>query len=340
MLIGVVVLLLVSVIVALGAAEIGLRLLGYRGEPISRITNIYLVNDPVLDWRYVPNSEVRSGRTVYHYNAAGFRDVDHAQRKPAGVTRIIALGDSVTEGYEVELNSIFARALQTKLGDKYEVINIAAGGLNTPQEIHLLERVGMGYEPDVVVVNFVLNDADFYTQYAPALRAGEQGDSRIAMLNVPIPPVVKRALKSSAAIYMLKDGAESIRARLLGTASNGNYYDRLWANPTNRRKVTDAFARLAALQRQGRFEVLIMIWPLITDYSSYRFQPIHAWVADEARKAGFPVVDLLPQFSPLPYRTLQVSAEDAVHPNAKGHRIGVEAFATWYQSPNRSAMGR
>jgi lysophospholipase L1-like esterase len=332
---GAVILLGVSIGVALVVAEVGLRLIGYRGEPISRISNIYPVDDPVLDWRYVPNSEVRSGQVVYRYNAAGFRDMDHSVEKPSGVERILVLGDSVTEGYGVEWADVFARVLQSRLGQRHEVINIAAGGLNTPQEIHLLERVGAQYRPDLVVVNFVMNDVDFYTRYGAAQRAAEEGDSRIASLNIRIPPQVKRLLKSSAAIYLAKERVQSLRETLFG-GDRGGYYDMLWASDQNRRKVTDGFAKLAELRRRHRFDVLVIIWPLITDYRSYRFDSIHAWVAGEATKMNFSVIDLFAPFSSRPYRTLQVSAEDSVHPNALGHRLGVEAFLAWYRSRDQT----
>jgi lysophospholipase L1-like esterase len=324
-------LVVLSTAVSLALAEVTLRLLGHRGEPITRISNIYLVDDPILDWRYEPNSEIRRGRVVYRYNSVGFRDTEHPLRKPAGIERIVVLGDSVTEGYGVEWKDVFASVLQASLGERYEVINIAAGGLNTPQEVHLLERVGTKYDPNLVVVNFVLNDVDFYTQFAPAQRAAEQGDSRIAMLSVPVPPGLKRLLKSSALIYFVKDRLEGLRARLLGT-DTGDYYDRLWGSEDNRRKVSDGFSKLAKLRRESHFEVLVMIWPLMTDYRTYRFGWVHDWVAREATNAGFSVIDLLSRLSTVPYRQLQVSAEDTVHPNALGHRLGVEAFLAWYRS--------
>jgi lysophospholipase L1-like esterase len=334
--IGSLVLLSVSLMVAFMAAEIALRVLGHRGEPRSRISNIYRVDDAILDWRYVPNSEVQSGRVTYRYNATGFRDVDHEVRKPAGVHRIVVLGDSVTEGYGVDWGEVFAPALQARLGRGHEVINIAAGGLNTPQEVHLLERVGFQYEPDLVVVNFVLNDVDFYTKFDPAVRAADQADSRIAMLNLTVPPGVKRTLKSSAAIYFLRERFEALHGRLTGSDGERDYYEQLWASEANRRKVTEGFARLATLQRQGRFEVVVMIWPLLADYRTYRFARIHEWVAGEATRVGFTSIDLLPRFASRPYRDLQVSAEDSVHPNALGHRLGVDAFLAWHRSVGRA----
>jgi lysophospholipase L1-like esterase len=326
-----------SLVVSMALAEVGLRILGHGGEPTSRISNIYRVDDAVLDWRYVPNSEVRSGRVVYRYNDAGFRDGHHELQRSDGVERIVVLGDSVTEGYGVEWSGVFARVLQGEVGNRYEVINIAAGGLNTPQEVHLFERVGTRYGPSLVVLNFVLNDVDFYTQFAPAVRAAEQADSRIAILNLPVPPVVKRTLKSSAAIYFLRDRLEGLHGRLTGSDGERDYYERIWASETNRRKVTDGFSRLAALQREGRFEVVVVIWPLLMDYGTYRFSSIHDWVRREAVTAGFASIDLLPRFSSVPYRNLQVSAEDAVHPNALGHKLGAEAVLVWHRSLSRAA---
>ena len=339
--VGALLLLLVSIGLCLALIEVALRLLGHRGEPISRINNIYLVDDPILDWRYIPNSEVRSARVVYRYNNAGFRDTNHTLRKPAGLERIVVLGDSVTEGYEVDWKDVFAQVLKSRLGDQYEVINIAAGGLNTPQEIHLFEHVGSRYSPDLVILNFVLNDVDFYTRFAAAQRAAEEGDARIATLNLPISPSLKRLLKSSALIYFVKDRVEGLRESLAGAEQpSDDYYERIWAKEENRRKVTDGFSKLAELHRNGHFEVVVMIWPLITDYRSYRFASIHTWVAQEATRVGFPVIDLLPRFSSVPYRELRVSAEDSVHPNALGHRLGAEEFLGWYRSTDRAERPR
>ena len=51
-------LVVVSISISLMLAEVTFRLLGHRGEPITRISNVYPVDDPILDWRYMPNSEI------------------------------------------------------------------------------------------------------------------------------------------------------------------------------------------------------------------------------------------------------------------------------------------
>jgi lysophospholipase L1-like esterase len=315
--------------------EVILRLLGHHGAPQGHISHIYPVDDPNLDWRHIPNSEFRVGRVVYTYNSSGFRDIDHVVEKPVGIKRIIVVGDSLTEGYEVEWRAVFSRVIQSQLGDQFEVINIAAGGLNTPQEIHLFEQEGLAYKPDLVILNFVLNDCDFYSSFKAAQRYNAEKDAKIGILNLPIDPRVKRLLKSSALVYFVKERVEDLKGRILGVEET-DYFTRIWGRDENRRKVTSGFDKLKTLQQENHFDVLIIIWPLITDYKHYRFGFIHQWVKKEAEKRNFSTIDLLPSFSRIPYRDLQVTAEDNAHPNALGHRIGAEAFLGWYR-PRKGA---
>lgn len=316
-------------IIALVFGEFVLRMLGYRGAPHTLMHNVYFVDDPVLDWRRIPNSVFVEGKIAYKYNKDGFRDVDHRLDKPCGVKRIVVLGDSVTEGYGVEQESSFSGYLQHSLSDKFEVITVALGGLNAPQEVHLLERQGLVYEPDMVVVNFVLNDAGSFSNFKSSKEFAEQKDSRLELIGLPIHPKLKYTLKSSALIYFLKERMENLVGRLKGVP-NVDYYERLWASEDNRLKVLGAFDKLEALRERHGFDVVVVIWPLITDYKGYRLGTIHKWVTLEARKRGFESVDLLPVFSKHPFDDLQVSAEDSTHPNELGHRLAAETFLTWF----------
>jgi hypothetical protein len=65
------------------------------------------------------------------YNSAGFRDVEHAVEKPAGVKRIGVLGDSVTEGSGVRPDALFSKYVQALFGSKYEIINLGMSGLGS-----------------------------------------------------------------------------------------------------------------------------------------------------------------------------------------------------------------
>jgi lysophospholipase L1-like esterase len=331
-------LVLVSFSATAAVLEVALRLLGHHGVPQQMIQNARLVDDPVVDWRYEPGSEWSEGPFVYRYNSAGFRDVEHAIEKPEGMRRIVVVGDSVTEAIWVAWDSTFVGVLQSRLQGEYEVINLGQSGLNTPQEIHLFEQEGLRYEPDIVVLNFVLNDCDFYSKLAPARRYFENQDSKIGILfDMEIDPRFKRALKSSALLYFVKERAEELKGRIVG-GDEGDYFEKLWASDENRAKVVLGFDQLAALEAQHGFEAVVIIWPLLTHYDAYRYRPIHAWVREAAQQRGFATVDLLPAYESVPYRDLQLKPEDNVHPNALGHGIAAEAFLYWLTSFSRNSV--
>src|SRR6478609_11526720 len=108
-------LLITSLLTAMGLTEVGLRLLGYAGAPQSIMGNIRMVDDSVLNWRFIPNSVVRDGSLAYRYNDSGFRDINHSVAKPADITRVLVIGDSVTEGSGVGQDQIFTHYVQDSL---------------------------------------------------------------------------------------------------------------------------------------------------------------------------------------------------------------------------------
>lgn len=92
-------------------------------------------------------------------NSDGFRDVEHAIRKEPGVTRIALVGDSFVFGVPIrDERKIFPSLLQGKLGPRYEVINVAAPGFNTQQQVAALANVSEKYGLDKAVLFFFAND--------------------------------------------------------------------------------------------------------------------------------------------------------------------------------------
>lgn len=210
------------------------------------------------------------------YNSQGFRDVEHSQETLLGKQRIVVLGDSVTLGHGVDFEAMFSRVLQAQLGERYDVVSIAMGGLNTPQEAHFFEQSGLTYHPNLVILNFVLNYCDFFTNFAANKRVMQDVDSTIGMFNISVDPRVKRTLKSSALIYFTKDRIEDLRGRLLGKEEK-DYFTKIWGNEKNKERVVSGFDSLKALQVSHGFKVVVLIWPLITNYERYDFGHVHRW---------------------------------------------------------------
>jgi hypothetical protein len=102
------------------------------------------------------------GRWRFVTNSRGFRDErEFAYAKPAGTLRVLALGDSHTQGYEVAQDATFSAVLERALrarGIDAEVINTGVSGFSNAEALAFLENEGYRYEPDVVVLGFFAND--------------------------------------------------------------------------------------------------------------------------------------------------------------------------------------
>jgi hypothetical protein len=159
---------LASLALAVLVAELALWALGRSGHGTDRRA----LHEPRPDreWLYglKPGAAGTFGGSgvVYHVNEDGFRDRSYQRPKPEGAFRILVLGDSVAFGYGVELDDTFPKRLERHLdslsaragGGRVEVLNLAVGGYNPYIEAALLDDVGAGWEPDLVLVQFCIND--------------------------------------------------------------------------------------------------------------------------------------------------------------------------------------
>ena len=104
----------------------------------------------------------RDGSWKFVTNGRGFRDTRELDyHKPAGVVRILVLGDSNTEGFEVRQEQTYAAILERYLirrGIQAQVLNTGVSGFGTAEETIFLEQEGLKYHPDAVVLGFFAND--------------------------------------------------------------------------------------------------------------------------------------------------------------------------------------
>lgn len=97
-------------------------------------------------------------------NAAGIRaDREFDVGKPAGMRRIVVLGDSYGMGYEANLEDTFLARLEERLtqgGERVEVINLSVSGHGNAEELITLREAGLKYSPDVVLLCWHTTDFD------------------------------------------------------------------------------------------------------------------------------------------------------------------------------------
>ena len=118
---------------------------GYRHAPLSEL----VIENPAWSPK-IP--------LVYKTNSLGYRnpEIGPKQRK-----RFLFLGDSITFGQGVNEEWTFVRLLEKLAranGENWETVNGAVEGLGTNGELAVLNETGLALKPDVVLLDFYLND--------------------------------------------------------------------------------------------------------------------------------------------------------------------------------------
>lgn len=120
--------------------------------------------DRFVMYRLRPRMSYRWLNQQVTINSRGFRSKEYAIQKPNGARRIIGSGDSVIWGWGVSDNETYLALLERKLNSGsnggWQVINMGVPGYNTVMEVRWLEREGLQYGPDIVIINYVANDFD------------------------------------------------------------------------------------------------------------------------------------------------------------------------------------
>jgi len=120
-----------------------------RAAPVDPGTKGFFVHDPELGYRLNPEIE--------GFNALSFRGPEVIPEKAPGRTRLLVVGDSVAwddGGFVTRL----ADDLDRREPGLVEVLNAAIPGYTTHQERVFLERLLAPIRPDVVVLEYCLND--------------------------------------------------------------------------------------------------------------------------------------------------------------------------------------
>jgi GDSL-like Lipase/Acylhydrolase family len=316
---------LVGVIAALVIGEFAVRV--YEREPLlpllppePYIDNAVLYQkSPALLYELRPGVDavVRRDRIHIHINAQGQRDdADRPTAKPEGVYRVVVLGDSFTFGGKVPLEQTFSRTLERKFqrldARRYEVINLAVPGYNTEQEMLSLREAGLAYRPDLVVVNFVLNDAGQMVQLVP------NGSH--------LPVGLRRVLKRSDLVQFVYAWLKQIRFLARGGAfREAEKYADIEAGDPRWEACRAALAEIHRLASAGHADLLVVVWPMLVDLGpDYPHRAKHQLLVAECERLGIPVLDLLPTFEGHEASMLWAARNDH-HPNGTALEMGAEA---------------
>lgn len=247
-------------------------------------------------------------------NSWGYRDREHPLPEFRGKKVLFVVGDSITAGHGIkDPTRRYSDILQSRLGSRWVVVNIARRGWSTVDEFVALSAYPFR-RPDVIILGYCLNDFD-----AAMRRLGIPQPASLTAPNERIPPgrwympVVERSYLVNFLFWRV------YRAQELRIGDNYiRFLRRSYANPSigyeHRRELT-SFAWLA---QKERAELIVAVFPLFGDADQSR--PLTAGIAALAKYLGARAVDFSPVFAGFDPRRLVVSAADG-HPNEKSHRI-------------------
>jgi lysophospholipase L1-like esterase len=266
-------------------------------------------NDPEQVFTHSPGARAHLMGVEVRINRHGLRgrEIDYA--KPPDTRRVLMLGDSLTFGWGVAEAEVTSLVVERSLNDKrpdprWAVINSGVGNYNTRLEVHYLVKEGLRYAPDVVVLNYFINDAETDPRYAGNF------------VNM-----------HSAAWVFFTNRLDVVSRRLTRRGSWHDYYRGLYReDAAGWRGARKAILRFGEVCRQHELSCLIVHQPELHQLDPYPFVDAERAVAAAADEARIPYLDLLPALRGLDPKTLWVSVEDT-HPNGRCDAIYGAAIA-------------
>jgi len=296
--------------------------------------------DAELGWKLRPGAEDVWGGVRVRINDKGLRGPELDYPKSPGVIRILYLGDSVPFGFKIARpGSTFPYGveaiLEHQLGRAIETVNTGVGGYSPWQEFRVLAGEGILYDPDLVVVSFVLNDV---TEKFDLIRFG--GTSEGHQLVRSVRSRLDRALSHTAIGTVgrrwvarlrfgddVQSGAEALsalRAQQLALEPERPEVGRAW------RVTLESLDQIVSFCRERELPVWIAVFPYAFQLSdAERLSAPQRALRRFAAERDVPFVDLLPAFAQAVERGEPIAEyfADEMHPSARGHALAADVIA-------------
>lgn len=318
---------IVIVLALIGATELYLRwLMNQYWQELSRqsITqNNLLIHrksaDPERVYELTPGASVTRDGILYQINPQGFRDDDFGNPAPKASHefRIVVIGDSVAWGWGVRMEKAWPQQLEQSLqaafpDRKVSVYNLAVNGYSTQQEVRTLETKGLAYEPDIVILNYALNDptieeGGMWPYFAPITRLETWYRARIlwqGLCNTVL-----------AELDQLPSPLPHHDPWDYTTLIHGALFD----------QVESGLQELSQLRKAHSLKVILLVTPLL-DFKKnepYPWRNIHDLLRRESEIYKFDFIDAQRYYTDYNSKILSV---DLIHPNELGHTIIAEAM--------------
>ena len=317
----------------LALAELGLRALEVLA-PVVDARGLHQAR-PERPWLYGlrPRASGRvaaMGDVLYRVNAEGFRDVERSRTKAPGVFRIAVVGDSIAFGFGVELADAFPGRLEAGVRAlaperAVEALNLGVSGYNPYTEAAWLEDAGAGWQPDLVLVQFAINDLgdptlgfDLHTRLElGAIPDAAYPDPRLRAEPFHPPGALLRACQCLRLCVAL-EGLWRARSVPRYVLPSPGPRDPIWG------WLEAQYARMAVVAERSGAGFALVVFP-----SPGQVDGVDGPVPEQLRalgaRRGWAVVDLLPAFRAA--RGATPLFLDIWHPTPFGNRVAARETA-------------
>ncbi|MCV3211527.1 SGNH/GDSL hydrolase family protein [Mesorhizobium sp. YC-39] len=302
----------ISLIVAASLLELYVRLMETDGtnfdiemwryaKDLKRISDI-----PDVGHEHIPGkSGVYMGVPVT-INSAGWRDREHSVVKENGTVRIMMLGDSLTFGWGAKPEDVTSYRLERLLNtgkSKIEIINTGIGNANTSMEANYFIKKAHVYNPDIVILNYFINDAE---------QTPRRADNFF--------------MEHFYSAVFISGRFDVIMRRFFRRSDWKHYYRNLYQEHQSGWLATqNALRELVRYCNDRNIRLIVVNYPELHALSPYPFEDITNLVASKVKVLGVPFLDLLPSLEKQAPHSLWVTKTDA-HPNGKAAGLYADAI--------------
>jgi hypothetical protein len=274
--------------------------------------SVVRTEDRLLRYHYRPGADVSGGADHQRMiiNHLGLWDREYAIPAPDDVYRIVVLTGSIANDGAIAFPDRFHEVLESRLADfrpdgrRVEVINASCDGWNTTQQVRFLERVAMAYDPDLVIVAYMLTSA--------SLQDGSYrriGNSFFTFRFLPLVGVAQ----SGSMCSVFAPLHESYSFELI---------------------VRNAFERLALLREQHGFRTLVAVLPVLEEFDDPVCLSLYDHVVRAAAESGHDTLRVVDAFEGEDFWDYVKPGRrmDLAHPNERGHARIASALETWVRA--------
>lgn len=309
------IMVLFSLLLVVGVGEIGVRILFHEKKEYTLEMWKYarqlkrIADDPRIGHEHVPGKSARLMGVDVSINSNKLRDREIPFEKPAGVKRVLMLGDSLTFGWGVDFDSTSSKVLERELNAHrgppgVEVINTGVGNYNTAMEVQYFLNEGQKYSPDLIVLNYFINDAEETPRYT-----GNFFNEHF-----------------QSWVYLA--GRLDTLARMGGKKKTwAEHYGALYdENAPGWQQTKESVKTLGKWCKEHNVPCILANQPELHDLKNYPFTHVNEKLAKLSEEAGLEYFDLLPSVREEPEETLWVTVPDP-HPNNKACTLFGKALA-------------